>query len=171
MDANARLEGDGGALARYPQERDAAHEGRRRSVKDALEIVAKPKEDQMKVWGVTVSDIAQAESDAGVRVKDLRHTGKALQFTLKTEGYPPRWGRRSGRINKDGSLRRVPGAVCWHGHRAFIRALLTLAPDARIKTGLADYRGLRHFEETHEATWGKGNYYGFTYGQVCDCNT
>ena len=32
--------------------------------------------------------------------------------------------------NKDGSLRRVPGAVCWHGHRDFMRALFRLAPES-----------------------------------------
>jgi hypothetical protein len=123
----------------------------------------------MKAWKVDVSQLAAAERKAGVRVVNLRQDGKGMRFTLKTEGYPPRWGRRSGRANKDGSLRRIPGAVCWHGHRAFMRAVFELAPEARIQTGLADYRGKEHFEATHGATYGKGNYYGFSYGQVCDC--
>lgn len=43
-------------------------------------------------------------------------------------------------------------SVCWHGHRAFMRALFALAPDARITTGIITYKGSEDFERTHDDT-------------------
>lgn len=57
-------------------------------------------------------------------------------------------------VNKDGSPRRVH-AVCWHGHRAFFRALYAALPagvTCRIITTMATYRDAEDFERTHDAT-------------------
>jgi hypothetical protein len=57
--------------------------------------------------------------------------------------HPKVWHRRTA-STWDDSERRV-AAVCWHGHYAFMRYLLALRPDARIKTSIGDYRGLAGF--------------------------
>lgn len=127
----------------------------------------------MIAWGVTIEQLEQAAADAKVRLYDPRPDGRGLRFTLKTIEAPRRkapWRRHSTNItNRDGSYRTVPGAVCWHGHREFMRQLFELAPEARLKTALADYRGRDDFELTHQATQGAGNSYHLAYGQACYC--
>lgn len=59
--------------------------------------------------------------------------------------------------------------MCWHGHRDFMRALYRLAPDARIKTALADYRDAEDFDRKFLDTFGTGNAYNVSYGQACGC--
>ena len=65
--------------------------------------------------------------------------------------------------------RRV-AAVCWHGHRDFMRAVFDINPDARLKSALADYRGRDDFERHYQSTYSKwGNAYHDAYGQSCTC--
>jgi len=133
----------------------------------------------MKIWGLTSDELDRAALASSVRLVNVRPDGNATALRLKTygptsNGKPVKWGRVSQHIrNKDGSPRRVPGAVCWHGHRAFMREVFKINPDARIKTTLADYQGSEHFEQTHRNTrrGKRGSYYGygFSYGQACDC--
>lgn len=132
----------------------------------------------MQAWNVTEAQVLQAAKETGIRVDGLRpagKTGRSVYFTLKTsgptsDGNTVKYGRRSMNIlNKDGAGRRIPGAVCWHGHRDFMRTLFGLAPSMRIKSALADYRGAQDFETRHESTYGHGNGYHLSYGQACDC--
>jgi hypothetical protein len=137
----------------------------------------------MLIWGLTQQEIIQAAERADVRIAggnggavDDHGTpakqGRAFNFTLKTTRVPPAWTRRSQNIkNKDGQYRRVVGAVCWHGHREFMREVFKINPEARIKTGIADYRGSKHFEDTHGTTHSQGgNQYGRRgFGEACDC--
>lgn len=120
----------------------------------------------MKVWGVSEYDIRQAAEAVGVVIfadwggRGIDQDGRALNFRLalsterQAEGYeyhepgerkrlhPFRWQRCSASPLQ--GERRV-SAVCWHGHYAFMRYLLALRPDARIKSAHADYRGLADF--------------------------
>ena len=123
----------------------------------------------MQAWNVDPSILYRAAESVGVRMDNLRKQGRAIAFRLKTT-LPVRYGRRSQQVRtKAGELRRVPGAVCWHGHRAFMRAVFAVNPEARIKTALADYHGVHQFEETHSATAGQGNGYNLAYGSACYC--
>ena len=133
----------------------------------------------MKIWGLDPNELREAAEKAEVRLYNLGEDGRGYGLTLKTHGptsngKPVKWGRVSQSVrNKDGSPRRVAGAVCWHGHREFMREVFKINPDARIKTALADYQGKDDFEETHRQTRGKGgDYAGFRilpYAQACDC--
>jgi hypothetical protein len=104
-------------------------------------------------------------------------TRKGWRFTLATAGPGAPYRRKSlhERRKADGSFYypTIAGAVCWHGHRDFFRALYALAPDAEIRTGKATYRGRDHFERTHRDTFGAPyNYYGYSiqaYGDACVC--
>lgn len=129
----------------------------------------------MNVKGVTYAQISEAAEEVGVRIYNYQDKGKQkmidnrLQwllectFTLKT-GDPRIW---LAPLNRDGKapkmlarFRRfsertghtIPGAVCWHGHRDFLRALFHLAPNATVKTAVAVYRGADNFEATYRAT-------------------
>ncbi|HEY9014253.1 MAG TPA: hypothetical protein VIM84_04210, partial [Gemmatimonadales bacterium] len=75
-------------------------------------------------------------------------TGEKCQQLLDWRGklrWAPPWQRLS-RFTRYSRARGhegvvyspvVPGAVCWHGHREFFRALYRLAPNAWIKTAKA----------------------------------
>ncbi len=63
------------------------------------------------------------------------------------------------------SGKRRSNAVCWHGHRAFMRLVFSCNEDATIRTALAEYRGWDHFEETHEQT----NDQQFNWRSNCKC--
>jgi hypothetical protein len=46
---------------------------------------------------------------------------------------------------------RKKQAVCFHGHREWMRAVLTTYPDAAIHSSRATWFGLRHFEDNYLA--------------------
>jgi hypothetical protein len=104
-----------------------------------------------------------------------RQGGRVWRLTLRTardESGKVVWGRRGFARNKDGSRRRVPGPVCWHGHRAFMRALFKVAPHAVIISSLARYNDAEDFERKHGATADHpaGSYYDpVTVANLCDC--
>lgn len=139
----------------------------------------------MKAWGLTEDQIRDAARDVGLSIHGewlgrptggIVQDGRALRFRLGVDstaardanGYLPFQRRSMARWHED-RPRRI-AAVCWHGHRAFMRAAFALNPDARIKTVLADYRGADDFERTHEQTQGQGNAYNLSYEQACACH-
>ncbi len=112
----------------------------------------------MEIRGATVRQVEQAAKAAHVRAyypTEIRHTrdGKpVVRVTLKTDESKS-YRRFSERTTyRNGAPRVLPGSVCWHGHREFMRALYRLAPDAVIVTALARYDGSEHFERTFEST-------------------
>jgi len=133
------------------------------------------------IWGLTQQEIQQAAGRSCTRIKGgggsdhgtPRKVGRAFSCTLATTRRPPKWGRRSKHVqNKDGQYRRIPGAVCWHGHREFMRQCFQVNPEARIKSQLADYRGSNDFEFRHRKTFGKpySHHGARPVGQACDCH-
>lgn len=108
----------------------------------------------MKVWGVTEEQLSVVADRIGVKLYELREDGRALRFTLRPTGDRDEWGnypyqRRTA--SWQDTERRV-WAVCWHGHRDFMREVFRVNPDARIKTGWADYKGAENFEENYRDT-------------------
>lgn len=108
----------------------------------------------MKVWNASEEQIRQAASLASVKIHSywagsgIVKDGRALRFRLaldrdkRTDSGGMYWQRTSASAFR--SDRKV-AAVCWHGHFAFMSALLSLADDARIQTAFADYRGRDDF--------------------------
>jgi hypothetical protein len=132
----------------------------------------------VKVWNASEQDIRAAAAEVGValhsdwRGNGITPDGRALRFRLNVDTDSR---REDGtlpyqRISQStyGPTRRV-AAVCWHGHRDFMRALFASCPDARLKTALADYRGAEDFEAKYLDTFGEGNAYNLAYGQACVC--
>jgi len=109
-----------------------------------------------------------------VRLYNLRDSGRGIAFTLKV-GEPselrqdwrgrlklmPRYQRKSTweRLSTAKGFEgvpfypTVPGAVCWHGHRDFLRALYAKIPDAKVHTAFITYLGASDFERRHLETW------------------
>lgn len=124
----------------------------------------------MLILGATPDEIREAAKVAGVRLRgqsswrsggsgDVRPSGRGYRVQLATVGARPKFRRLSrfcyGNGNRDNGQRRtIPGAVCWHGHRDFMRALYVLAPAAEIRTAFATYKGAAHFEESFRGTRG-----------------
>lgn len=97
----------------------------------------------MKVLNVTLETLQTAAESLGLKlynVRQLNRKGTAWQFTLRpnNEKYYRR-GYNGRRI----------WAVCWHGHRDFFRALFEKAPNAKVRTTIANYDGREHFELTY----------------------
>ena len=137
--------------------------------------VASKTQSQESLWSAA-EDAAQT---AGVRVYNLRESGKGIAFTLKTGEHAeprvdwrgkvklsPRYQRLSQRAERSTARgfegveyqKVVPGAVCWHGHRDFLRAFYALVPDAKIRTAFITYQNAEHFEATYRDTYdGKPN--------------
>jgi len=96
---------------------------------------------------VTPEDLATAARALDVRLENLRPLGRRYQFTLRLN--PSKAYQRRGH-----SGRRV-GAVCWHGHRDFFRALFAVNPAAEIRSrwvaGRIHYTS-HNFEDTYRDT-------------------
>lgn len=106
----------------------------------------------MKAWGVTIEEVQAAVRVASIAYegnivfkREAEKYGKAVRFTLTVKNSK----KRGGRISPNG--RRVC-AACWHLHRDVMKAVFAVNPDARIKTAMADYKGLDDFNATYPAT-------------------
>lgn len=138
----------------------------------------------MKVWNATEDQIRAAADIVGLKLAEdwngggVSKDGRALRFRLAVDtarhrdegGFLPYQRCSTWRGGKDGTPRKV-AAVCWHGHRDFMRALFETAPEARLKTALADYRGADDFEAKFLGTRGTGNGWNVSYEQACGCST
>lgn len=138
-----------------------------------------------------------AAEEVGVRLYGLRQSGKGIAFQLKTgekaEQRPdwrgklrwfPKYQRLSTRERTSTAKGHegqrfypvVPGAVCWHGHRDFLRAFYRRVPDAKIRTAFITYLGASHFEASYESTYdgapkSSGGFasYARPYQDACTC--
>lgn len=120
----------------------------------------------MMVKGATAEQIRDAADAANVRIYNLTWKGcdrrGLASFTFRLKTYTPDgadhapFRRFSLYSDRNGNRRTVPGAVCWHGHREFFRALYRLCPDAKVKTAMAVYTSPAQFEATHAATYHDG---------------
>jgi hypothetical protein len=153
----------------------------------------------MQVRNATEEQVYTAAEEVGVRICNLRCGGSRrpyLTFILRT-GEPsvyrrdwrgktqlaPAYQRKSQRARISTAKEThgkvfcptVPGAVCWHGHAAFYRALYKLAPNAWVRTAKAVYTSAEQFEATYRDSANKpggafsGPYSPLPYQQACGC--
>ncbi len=107
----------------------------------------------MHVWGVSADNIerivytvSEGHYDFNVKFKRFpEQVGRAVRFTLTVS----KAANKGGRIGHTG--RRI-AAACWHVHRDIMVAIMTIFPDARIKTAQADYRGIEDFMDKFAST-------------------
>lgn len=134
----------------------------------------------MKVWGITPEQAREAAAAVGVSIHGdylgtgISRDGRGIRFRIGVDATQPRNANGDlpyQRISMNHYMRqRRIAAVCWHGHRDYMRAVFDINPDARIQTALADYHGRDEFERTHADTYGTGNDWNLSYGQACRCN-
>lgn len=147
-----------------------------------------------------LTDAAEsAARETHVRLYNVRNAGKGVAFTLKTgikgeqrEDWRGKlkWFAKYQRLatyERVSSSREhkgeryypvIPGAVCWHGHRDFFRALYARVPDAKIRTAFITYQNAVHFEDNYELTWNgapekaSGSFAGHArpYQDACTCD-
>lgn len=127
----------------------------------------------MKVWGVNEVQLQDIATELSVSLYGMRKDGRALRFQLKPAGETRNGNHIYQRTSASGwSPERRVHAVCWHGHRDFMREVFKLNADARIKTGWADYKGQADFLEKFPET-GHRNVGSIMYpvmaSQVCKC--
>jgi len=108
----------------------------------------------MKIYGATKEDILLAARDIdGVAVtRCSKMEGGGWNVTIKrtTDNL---WVKKEDIYHNPttNKIERYPDAVCWHGHTAFIHAILKRTPRATIGTSIAKYRGLVDFEARHRS--------------------
>lgn len=136
----------------------------------------------MEIRNASENDIIAAAHEVGVNVHNLHKVGRAgfaLTLKLGPSNVVYKVGAR-GRVytrakytrtstNRSLAARSV-AAVCWHGHRDFMRALYRRAPSAIIRTAMAKYLNAAHFEAAHESTkGGYANPYAVPFADACHC--
>lgn len=94
--------------------------------------------------GIQESDLRAAAKEVGVSFRGLDRAGRGFRFTLALDGekyrrFSPFTGHKIA-------------AVCWHGHRDFLRALFTRVPTAKVISSWITYDGLDDFEANHDDT-------------------
>lgn len=107
----------------------------------------------MNVKGATVGALESIAREVGVKVKAVP-AGPSVNFRLSPDGEKYRLKNRS-------TGRRM-NAVCWHGHRDFLRRLFEANPDAVVGSTLAMYKGGEDFRRKYPETEQPGM-------GVCDC--
>ena len=128
----------------------------------------------MKVWRVNETQLQIIADEVSVSLYNMREDGRALRFTLRPAGEKRNGNHIYQRTSASGfSPDRRVYAVCWHGHRDFMRAIFKREPDARIKTMWADYKGSEDFENKFEET-GYRNVGSMMYpayaNSICKCH-
>ena len=141
----------------------------------------------MKVYGVELGEfiritngISNLNYDGNIEVnpwsREIYRTledSPRIQVSLTCKSSYGAGARRSRayRFNPSKPRRRTT-AVCWHGFRDVLLAVFERHPDARIVTGMADYRGLEGFENLYIPT-SRVNIGPpadpVTYPELCDC--
>ena len=113
-------------------------------------------------------NIEQAANDNGITLQELRPNPRGRGFLLRLKLGPT---KKYQRLNH--KLTRKVAAVCWHGHRDFMRSLFELEPTAKIDSSFAKYHGVEDFESRFEATYKhkigsimEPRYYG----DACQCD-
>jgi hypothetical protein len=121
----------------------------------------------MTATNVTREVLEAAAAEVGVRAEIEPLSQSGTRYRVKLYPVPPpeaytkggrrragergdaRWQRTSA--SAFGEDRRVH-AVCWHGFRAFFRAVYRRDPGVTFRTAAATYKGSEHFEAVHPST-------------------
>jgi hypothetical protein len=119
----------------------------------------------MKVWTtLNPEQIREVAREVGVRIHNdnpwnqggISKDGRAWNFRLALDSSVPKRGNagyKYQRTSQSGFREgRKVAAVCWHGHRDFMRAVFRRDPNARFKTAIADWKGSEDFEQRFAQT-------------------
>jgi hypothetical protein len=142
----------------------------------------------MTASNVTRAALLAAAEEVGVQADIEPLSASQRRFRVKLYPVPPaeaytKGGRRRPGERGDARWQRTSAsafgpedrrvhAVCWHGFRAFFRAVYRLEPGAIFRTAAATYKGAEHFERVHPETAYKNvgsRVYPRHMAEVCRC--
>ena len=126
----------------------------------------------MDITGVSYDEVVRAVAKASAKYDG--------NITVHQDAKPIRNGFRGRLIGittgGPGTRTSVSGRrgkyVCWHAYRDAMYEIFDINPDARIRTALATYKGLKGFEDEYPATGNRnmGNMMQhITMPDLCDC--
>lgn len=95
----------------------------------------------MQAFDITSKTLHDVARDMGIRVQ-----GDAGSFVLRPLAGSDQW-------RKIGHQGRRVNAVSWEGHYVFMERVLSIWPEGRIKSVVADYRGLQDFKQKAPGTY------------------
>ncbi len=116
---------------------------------------------------VTWATLQQAAGDCGFI---LRQTGRDSGTYHRFRIFPT--SDRQRKWSLCWHTRRV-NAVCWHGHRDFMRAVFALEPSATFRTSVATWRGSVDFEARYQGTATRNvgsQMMPMPYASSCECS-
>lgn len=125
----------------------------------------------MKLWNVSLEQLQEALNQANrdyagnLTFKSIFPNGKHINFTLTVHSSRSPGARRGFRGQRI-------AAACWHAHRDVMHEIFDGVPDARLKSGMIDYRGRDDFESNHHGTGYRNigsQLEPLSYQQACDC--
>jgi hypothetical protein len=127
-----------------------------------------------------ILETMKADGTGDFRIDNDRRVGKYFGFVLRmAQNTPTRKAEREDdhhpamRYRKLGSdMKRWTGAVCFHGHKAFMDRIFERFPDAVIRTKLAAYLGREDFDKKWVSSGmiPEGpRYMGMQYREFCNC--
>lgn len=112
--------------------------------------------------------VANKKYDGNLKIRIAGQRGRATSFRLVVNSSHAPGAKVSAMTG------RHIAAACWHAHRDFMVALFNLAPDARLKTAVAYYKGRDDFAAKFEAT-GRKNVGSMMspceYRHACECGS
>lgn len=95
----------------------------------------------MRAYDIPTGTLTAIAADMGIQV-----VGDASSFVLRPLSGSDKWRK----IGHNG--RRV-NAISWDGHYVFMERVFNVWPQGRIKSCIADYRGLQDFKATAPGTY------------------
>lgn len=140
----------------------------------------KPRRLIVKIKGVTEDQIKACAVRLGMHFNVTGHVGNYVQGVLRMTGPwkgkkdepRPYWKHGWTRFAWGRGPRYAHGAVCFHGHRDFMREIYKINPQAVIRTKLAAYVGSEGFERVFPPLADRNigsEAMPLRYGAACDC--
>lgn len=128
----------------------------------------------MQLRGISLEDCKRIAGELGIEFQGSDTSGPRKGVEATGLLRPIRGSNPYQRISANAFMgERKVAAICWHGHRDFMRRVLEIAPHARISSMFATYQGAEDFERNYQET-GYRNIGSLMYPcsacEACSCN-
>lgn len=103
----------------------------------------------MLIRGITIAQAEEIAKSLGVSLYNTNRKGTGFTTVLRpSEQFPDKYRKYNDNMGRH----RKCWAVCWHGHRDFMRAIFRINPNAVIRTAVENYYGAEEFEKKYQDT-------------------
>lgn len=129
----------------------------------------------MKLKGITFAQLCEIV----VNVSDMHYGGNLkLHNDSRPRGGNIMWRLSTYSSSGPGARRTANNRrscnACWHAHRDVMQAIFEIAPNARITSALATYKGIDEFNAKYMSTSSHNvgsAYQPAHFGNLCDCGS